>query len=619
MMDIGYKATTPALGEGYDPDETWLSLDAPPDGAQPQGETMYAFDHVPMTAESLKEARRFFKELRERLPGLPVYLLETGGMNIDDELLASFVRAGARGKIALPQGSVAPALFREEAAGIADNLYIQKAAGDLAASHKILYFESAPKPNDAQTQVTIRLRDLSLKRSPNAEDSGEILEDAEKPNVRFDDVIGATGAKDELKFFVDYLKNPKKFMAQGMKPPKGVLLYGPPGTGKTLLAKAMAGESDVAFIPAVASGFVTKYQGSGPEAVRALFQRARRYAPAIVFIDEIDAIGRARGGSNSAHGEEMALNALLTEMDGFSVDPKRPVFVLAATNFDVEEGGGGMGTIDAALSRRFDRKILVDMPGKEDRRKYLDMMLAKRKGNEVTDEMKEQLAKRSAGLSLANLESVLELASRTAVKQNVPLNDEILEESFETSRHGEKKDWGEGYMERVARHESGHAFMCYEAGSTPAYLTIVARGGHGGYMEHDSEDDSPLKTREDLLGRIRISLGGRAAEIAYYGDEAGISTGASGDLEQATRVARAMICNYGMDDEFGMAVMGQEEATRGPLAEKVSQRVSEMIKTEMDHTVGIITEAKPRIDRLVERLLEKNRLDKQEIEALLKK
>jgi ATP-dependent Zn protease len=233
--------------------------------------------------------------------------------------------------------------------------------------------------------------------------------------------------------------------------------------------------------------------------------------------------------------------------------------------------------------------------------------------------MKEQLAKRSAGLSLANLESVIGLASRAAVKQNVPLNDEILEEAFETSRHGEKKDWGEGYMERVARHESGHAFMCYEAGSTPAYLTIVARGGHGGYMEHDSEDGSPLKTREELLGRIRTSLGGRAAEIAYYGDEAGISTGASGDLEQATRVARAMICSYGMDDEFGMAVMGQEEATRGPLAEKVSRRVSEMIKTEMERTVAVITEAKPRIDRLVERLLEKNRLDKQEIETLLEK
>jgi ATP-dependent Zn protease len=315
----------------------------------------------------------------------------------------------------------------------------------------------------------------------------------------------------------------------------------------------------------------------------------------------------------------MALNALLTEMDGFSVDPKRPVFVLAATNFDVEEGHGGMGTIDAALARRFDRKILVDLPNKDDRRRYLEMMLKKRKGNEVTDSMIELLSGRSTGLSLANLESVLELASRMAAKQNVALNDEILEEVFELSRHGEKKDWGHDYLERVARHESGHAFMCYLAGSTPAYLTIVARGGHGGYMEHSDTENSPLSTREQLIGRIRTSLGGRAAEIAYYGEKDGISTGASGDLEQATRVARAMICNYGMEEKIGLAVLSPEEATKGPLALKINERISEILKEEMTETVDHISDAKPRIDRMVAALLEKNKLSKEEIEAILNK
>ena len=190
-------------------------------------------------------------------------------------------------------------------------------------------------------------------------------------------MVGAVDAKDELRFFIDYLKNPKRFTARGIKPPKGVLLYGPPGTGKTMLARAMAGESNVTFIPCVATGFVTKYQGSGPEAVRTLFRRARKYAPAIIFIDEIDAIGRKRGQINSGHGEEMALNALLAEMDGFSVDPRRPVFVMAATNFDVEEGRGGMGVIDSALSRRFDCKILVDLPNAEEREEFIRMSLAK--------------------------------------------------------------------------------------------------------------------------------------------------------------------------------------------------------------------------------------------------
>ena len=243
-----------------------------------------------------------------------------------------------------------------------------------------------------------------------------ILDDIEKPDTRFSDVIGAQDAKDELQLYIDYLKNPKRFTAQGVKPPKGILLYGPPGTGKTMLAKAMAGESDVTFIPCVATGFVTKYQGSGPESIRTLFKRARRYAPAVIFIDEIDAIGRKRGQVNSGHGEEMALNALLAEMDGFAVDPKRPVFVLAATNFEIEEGHAGMGVIDPALSRRFDCKILVDLPTAEEREQYIRASLQKVKTHIVTEDMIKRLAIRSVGMSLANLSSVMEMANRMVLK-----------------------------------------------------------------------------------------------------------------------------------------------------------------------------------------------------------
>ena len=316
--------------------------------------SMGAFDFAPMAAGMLRDGNRLFRSLRERLPELPVYLLETEDFSIDPELLMSFVRAGARGKLVEPIDDFS--VFEDQISSICRELYMQGVAARMAAERKVLYFESAPKLDQTRTEIAIRLREFSLKRATAADDADSVLDDVEKPNVHFADVIGAGDAKEELKFFIDYLKNPKKFSAQGLKPPKGVLLYGPPGTGKTMLAKAMAGESDVAFIPAVASAFVTKYQGSGPEAVRELFKKARRYAPAILFIDEIDAVGRKRGESNTSHGEEMALNALLTEMDGFSVDPKRPVFVLAATNFDVEEGQGGMGVIDPALARRFDRK-----------------------------------------------------------------------------------------------------------------------------------------------------------------------------------------------------------------------------------------------------------------------
>ena len=572
-----------------------------------------AFDYKPMAAGAFRDGSRLFKKLHERLSDIPVYLLERDGFEIDEELTMSFVRSGARGK--LTAGGESLLSFKNEISKICQELYLQSVAAGLSAERKVLYFETAPKLSYDKSEVTIRLRDFSLKRAASAEDAGSVLDEVEKPDIRFSDVIGARDAKDELKFFIDYLKNPKKFTAQGLTPPKGVLLYGPPGTGKTMLAKAMAGESNVAFIPAVASSFVTKYQGSGPESVRELFKKARRYAPSIVFIDEIDAVGRKRDASRNNHGEEMALNALLTEMDGFAVDPKRPVFVLAATNFDVEEGKGGMGVIDPALARRFDRKILVDLPNADEREQLLRLLLGKNQISTVSDEMIRRTAERSMGMSPANLTSVVELANRMAMKAGKPLDDAILDEAFELTKHGEKKDWGYEYLERVARHESGHAFLCYLGGNTPSYLTIVARGGHGGYMEHSAKEMGPLATKEELINRIRTSLGGRAAEIVYYGEKDGISTGASGDLEQATRVATAMLCNYGMDDEFGLAVMNEREAMSDPAFRK---RVNELLAAEMRETIDIISKNKHRIDRMVSELMRKNKLTGEEMEELLK-
>ena len=575
--------------------------------------TGVGFEYIPMAAGVFRDGRRLFRMLRERLPELPVYILETDEITYDEELTMNFVRAGARGKITVPTEDFS--VLEDQLDRISGQLFTQSAAAKLAAEHKVLGFETAPKLSDDGSEITIRLRDFSLRRTPAAEDADSVLDDVEKPDVRFDDVIGCRDAKDELTFFIDYLKNPKKFSARGLKPPKGVLLYGPPGTGKTMLAKAMAGESDVAFLPAVASSFVTKYQGSGPEAVRNLFQKARKYAPAIIFIDELDAIGRRRGGHDSAHGEEMALNALLTEMDGFAVDPRRPVFVLGATNFEVEEGKGGIGVLDSALVRRFDRRVLVDLPDADDRAALLRMLLRKGEPNEVSDEMIQHTAERAIGMSPANLTSVVDLASRMAAKAGKLVDNAILDEAFELTKHGEKKDWGYEYLERVARHESGHAFLCYLGGNTPSYLTIVARGSHGGYMEHSSKEMGPLSTKEEMINRIRTSLGGRASEIAYYGEKEGVSTGASGDLEQATRLAAAMICSYGMDEEFGLIAMDPKEAMKDP---EFRKRVNEILGREMRATISLIKSNKKRIDRLVNALMKYNKLTGEEIEKYLK-
>jgi ATP-dependent Zn protease len=290
---------------------------------------------------------------------------------------------------------------------------------------------------------------------------------------------------------------------------------------------------------------------------------------------------------------------------------------LAATNFDVEENKGGMGVIDPALVRRFDRRVLVDLPTKKDRHHYLVSMLAKRQNAHITEEMIARLAGRSAGLSLANLESVIEIAARNSAKQSVPLSDELLEEAFELSQHGEEKNWGHEYLERVARHEAGHAYLCFLGGKIPSYLTIVARGKHGGYMEHADTESSPLQTKEVLLGRIRTTLGGRAAELVYYGDEAGISTGASGDLESATNIAKAMLVTYGMDSEFGLAALSREEATKGPQSAEIVRKINTILNQQMALAIKTIREGKPKLDALVYALLEKNKLTSEEMERIL--
>lgn len=587
-----------------------------------------SFDSVPPSAPSLHGQISFLKEFRERMPDVAVYVLESPQLRLDEELMSAFSRLGVRGRLLAPVQEFD--VFSEQLEELAEQCYLQRAAESLGAEQQILAFSAETSLSQDSRTASIKLTELEKKRAVEAEDMGDLLDDVERSHVHFADVIGAEEAKEELRFFVEYLKNPRRFLAQGLKPPKGVLLYGPAGTGKTLLARAMAGEAEVPFIATEATSFVTKWQGSGPESIRTLFRKARRYAPSIVFIDEIDAIGRARG-AGSGHGEEMALNALLTEMDGFRVNPRRPVFVLAATNYGVERTGDGTPALDPALSRRFDRKILVELPDRDQRRAYLDRAVGMDRsdganrsadgnrfsdtGSAVSEAMLERLANRSAGMSLADLCAVLEQAARQAVRSGHALADEDLDEAFERVRHGSEKRWGEQYMERVACHESGHALLCWLSGRTPAYLTIVARGDHGGYMEH-ADGEIPLRTRRELMDRIRTALGGRAAELVCYGEEEGISTGASGDLSNATQLAAQLLLQYGMDPGFGLAALPLENLLRGPMAEKLLGRINEILARELEQAAALLREHREALDALTQALLRRNKLTGEEIETI---
>ena len=545
----------------------------------------------------------FYRYICTSRLSVPVYILQTEETVLSEEEKVSFMRTGARGICISEKGKLA-----EKIAEVCERLHQQESMDTLARYNKVLSFDSAQQILDDGETAEISFINFGLGYALDADDRKKVLADVSKPELTFDQVIGAEDVKEELKFFADYLKHPRKYVKKGLRPPKGVLLYGPPGTGKTMLAKAMAAEADMTFITAEGGQFLKKYVGEGPEAVHDLFRTARKYAPAILFIDEIDAIGKPRTGDRTQNIGSEVLNALLTEMDGFRNAEAASVFVLAATNFDVT--GNGPACLDAALVRRFDRRIKVELPNSDERRQFLEMKCRAGAAFSVSQEKIDNIVARSTGMSLALLDSVLELSQRSAVRcQSDCVTDEILEEAFETYNSGREKKWDPRQLERTARHEAGHALLCWKNGEMPAYLTIVARADHGGYMQQESKEDKGVYTKAELLGRIRTALAGRAAEIVCYGEEEGITTGASGDLQTATGLARYMICSCGMDEEAGMSVIGKEELAQAGLNETIREKINKILAEELKNAEAVIRENREILDTLTDVLMKENHID----------
>ena len=356
---------------------------------------------------------------------------------------------------------------------------------------------------------------------------------------------------------------------------------------------------------------MTIWQGSGPQNVRDLFSRARKYAPSIIFIDEIDAIGRKRGQEiGTGMAEERTLNALLTEMDGFSTPSARPVIVLAATNL-VEK-------LDEALLRRFDREVEVDKPDRTARAAYLRRRLQGTALRCVSDSVIERLSGQTANMTIAQLERIVELAGRMASGGDGIIADEIVEEAFERMRLGDLKSVTiPNSLLRTARHEAGHCLIGWLQGRKPHQISIVARGGAGGFVETEIDEDKMVYSLEELEGLIRQSMGGRAAEIVYYGDKAGLTTGASADLKAATHYAELMVRDYGMAEGIGQVVIDPRRLADGPLAIKVMEAVETIIKRQLDAAIETIRTHQAVLDRLVEALMDTNRLTVRELEEIL--
>lgn len=449
--------------------------------------------------------------------------------------------------------------------------------------------------------------------------SSKKLVNAEKPKVRFDDMAGNKEAKEEVVEIVDFLKYPDRYAAVGAKIPKGVLLVGPPGTGKTLLAKAVAGEANVPFFSMSGSSFIEMFVGLGASRVRDLFEMAKKDAPSIIFIDEIDAIGKSRaaGGMISGNDErEQTLNQLLAEMDGFSSDSS-PVIVLAATNRPE--------VLDPALLRpgRFDRQVLVDKPDFNGRVEILKVHI--KSVRLARDVDLQEIAKLTAGLAGADLANIINeaaLLAGRANKQEVSQSD--FREAVERSIAGlEKKSRRISPKEKkiVAYHESGHAVMAeLTKGSHPvSKVSIIPRGMAAlGYTLHTPEENRYLMQKHELMAEVDVLLGGRAAEDVFLGE---ISTGASNDLERATDILKAMISYYGMSEVSGLMVLekprnaflGGGFGNSREFSEKTAEAMDNHIKSTLESRYNFVKRSlndyRDAIEIMVKELFEKEVID----------
>jgi cell division protease FtsH len=448
--------------------------------------------------------------------------------------------------------------------------------------------------------------------------------------VTFGDVAGIEGAKLELTEVVDFLKNPDRFTAVGAKIPKGVLLVGPPGTGKTLLAKAVAGEAGVPFFSISGSEFVEMFVGVGASRVRDLFEQAKKNAPCIVFIDEIDAVGRQRGaGLGGGNDErEQTLNQLLTEMDGF--EGNTGIIIVAATNRP--------DVLDQALMRpgRFDRQVVVDRPDYSGR---LQILGVHARGKTLAKDVDlDKVARRTPGFTGADLANLLnEAAILAARRQLQEISMDEVNDAIERVMAGpEKKDrvMSERRKRLVAYHEAGHALV---GALMPDYdpvqkISIIPRGQAGGltfFTPSEERMESGLYSRSYLQNQMAVALGGRVAEEIVYGEDE-VTTGASNDLQQVARVARQMITRFGMSDRLGPVALGRSQGGmflgRDIAAERdfsedtaaaIDEEVSELVAVAYRRATEVLTANRPVLDELAELLVEKETVDAEELQELL--
>ncbi len=545
-------------------------------------------EHIPSDIEDFNsDGIRIFDYVREFSPETPVYILDTSAGTIRS--FETLLARGARGVVRFNENE--PSVFTSALKDVTLSSIINNTTYSLGRTGRYLSYNCAQYIDD--TCAVASFERLQLKKAHSSEDTDMIVQANTNTTITFDDIIGCKAAKKELREFRDILEDPRKAVLSGKKIPKGILFYGPPGTGKTMLAKAMANECKATFFATNATSFFNKYHGQTEENIREIFRKAKKYAPSIVFIDEIDAFAKARTGGDATHLTEGALTTFLSEMDGFVVDEKRPVFIIAATNYEIN---GGPRVLDSAFVRRFDSKLYLPLPDEDERYELIVKFFEKHSINfgDGHEETLRVMAERTAGMSNADIENMNSSYLRVLGDEE-PDRAKYLDH-LDAYRFGDIRERDAETIRQTAYHESGHALiyrLC--SGKTPLYLTVVSRGDYGGYMARSSDDFSGKITFGEFLNSVCCSLAGRVAEMEVYGEEEGLNTGASADIEHA----RAIIISSLKDYAMGETLIGEVDMKE---AEK-------LLQDQFARAKDLVARNRDILDKLVDLLTEKNSLD----------
>ena len=568
------------------------------------------------------------------LAGVAIFLM-TNNKEKDDKTLAytDLIKEMSYGnieKIEMTVGSTSVKVkvknVKEEKKSVVPNTeaFIELVQQKVAEGNEI---ELIQKPKSAITQISTAILSLlptivmvalfvMIFKMQGLGEKGQVYDDTErKTKIKFKDVAGLDEEKEELIEIVDFLKKPEKFNKMGAKIPKGVLLYGKPGTGKTLIAKAIAGEADVPFISMSGPEFIEMFAGLGASRVRKLFEKARKLAPCIVFIDEIDAIGARRTSNSGAETENnQTLNQLLVEMDGFSSE--ETIIVLAATNRPE--------MLDKALLRpgRFDRQITIPVPDLKGR---LDILKIHGEDKRISDDVNlESIAEDTAGFTGAELANILnEAAIIATINKHDEIENSDIEEAVKKVTVGlEKKTrvYSEKDKKLTAYHEAGHAVVSrYLPTQTDVKeVSIIPRGVAGGYTMYKSDEDKYYISKTEMKEKLVALLGGRAAEKLVLDD---ISTGASNDIEVATKIAREMVTKYGMSDNLGpIDFQGKEQNDMFVFGENIGDKIGAEVKALIDEAYNnaqkLLIEHRDKLDIIAQTLLAKEKINEQEFKDI---